>query len=131
IPTDAVTGGDPDTNQSRGKPFDYILPSFNLATNQVATVIGAYAFSNGLVFDTRVYLRDYPPASDVAPATSGDSAASMMQHMAVVKDFRLGMTVTNFVTVSRPVVKLISTNILRWQGVSTLTYSVQGATDLT
>jgi endonuclease/exonuclease/phosphatase family metal-dependent hydrolase len=30
IPTDQVSGGDPDTNMNRNKPYDYVLPSFRL-----------------------------------------------------------------------------------------------------
>ena len=50
--------------------------------------------------------------------------------MAVVKDFRIPYTVTNVVTIPRPVLRLSSTNIIRWQGVSNVTYSVQAAGDL-
>ena len=59
-----------------------------------------------------------------------DSSAVNMQHMAVVKDFRLSATMTNFITVPRPVLTLMTTNIIRWAGVSNLTYTVQGATNL-
>jgi len=38
------------------------------------------------VFDSRVYT----PLSDVAPVLSTDSAATNMQHMAVVRDFAFG-----------------------------------------
>ncbi len=53
-----------------------------------------------------------------------------MQHMGVVKDFRINYTVTNFVTVPSPTLALNSTNILRWQGVSNVIYSVQASTNL-
>lgn len=49
------------------------------------TVIGANSFPNGLVFDSRVYT----PIDDVAPCLATDSAATNMQHMAIVKDFSL------------------------------------------
>jgi len=126
IPTDAISGGSPNTNQNRNKPYDYVLPSFSLASNRVATVIGSRTFPNGLVFDSRVYT----PLSEVAPVISTDSAAFQMQHMGVVKDFRIDYTVTNFVTVPPPVLVLNSTNVLRWQGPSNLTYSVQASTNL-
>ncbi len=111
---------DPDTNANRGKPYDYVLPSFNLATNQVATVIGSRSHAKGLVFDSRVY----SPLSEVAPVQFTDSGASNMQHMAVVKDFRISYTVTNLVTVPQPLLRLVSTNVFRWSGLSNLTYRV-------
>ena len=48
-------------------------------------VIGENSFANGLVFDSRVYT----PLSDVAPVVQSDSGATNMQHMAVIRDFRL------------------------------------------
>ena len=126
IPHDGTIAADPDTNLSRGKPYDYVLPSFTLDSNRVATVIGSRTHANGLVFDSRVYT----PLSEVSPVVSTDSSAVNMQHMAVVKDFRLSATMTNFITVPRPVLTLMTTNIIRWAGVSNLTYSVQGATNL-
>ncbi len=126
IPTDAVSGGDPDTNMNRNKPYDYVLPSFSLASNQVATVIGTTTFPNGLVFDSGVY----EPLTDVSPVVESDSDAFQMQHMAVVKDFRINYTVTNFITVPPPTLVLNSTNIVRWQGLSNVSYSVQASTNL-
>ena len=126
IPTDAVSGGDPDTNQGRSKPYEYVLPSYSLASNRVATVIGSRTFPNGLVFDSRVYT----PLSEVSPVQQTDSSAFQMQHMGVVKDFRIDYTVTNFVTVPPPMLVLNSTNVLRWQGLSNVTYSVQASTNL-
>ena len=43
------------------------------------------SFAHGLVFDSRVYT----PLSDVSPVLASDSAASGMQHMAVVRDYLL------------------------------------------
>jgi hypothetical protein len=45
--------------------------------------VGTSTFPAGLVIDTR----DYSPITDLSPARIGDSAASNMQHMGVVKDF--------------------------------------------
>ncbi len=73
------------TNAGRSNPYDWVLPDIDLAARQVPVVIGAAGYDAGLVFDTRVF----NPLSDVAPAQAGDSAASNMQHMAVVKDFLL------------------------------------------
>jgi endonuclease/exonuclease/phosphatase family metal-dependent hydrolase len=81
IPTDSVSGGDPDTNLNRNKPYDYVLPSFSLATCLTNVVIGTYVFPNGLVFDSRVYTN----LLDVSPVLLNDSANG--QHMAVVKEF--------------------------------------------
>ena len=126
IPTDAISGGDPDTNQGRSKPYDYVLPSYSLASNRVATVIGSQTFPNGLIFDSRVYM----PLSEVSPVRPTDSSAFQMQHMGVVKDFRIDYTVTNFVTVPPPVLVLDPANVIRWQGLSNVTYSVQASTSL-
>lgn len=96
VPTDLTSGGNPDTNEPRNKPYDYVLPSAGLATYRVPTVIGAQTFNNGLVFDSSVYNSSYTLAS-VAPVQSGDSHVTGMQHMAVVKDFLIpvGVPVTN------------------------------------
>ena len=122
IPDDGNLNGtpDPDTNENRGKPYDYALPSFTLATNQVATVIGSRSFPNGLVFDSKIYT----PLTEVSPVQFSDSHVFNMQHMAVVKDFRISYTATNFVTVPPPVLRLVSTNVFRWAGLSNLSYRV-------
>ncbi len=81
VPTDS--NGDPDTNSSRQKRYDRVLPSFSMTNALTPVVLPSNTFSNGLVFDSRVYT----PLSDASSVQSGDSAASGMQHMAVVKDF--------------------------------------------
>ena len=126
IPTDAAGGGDPDTNAGRTERYDYVFASPTLDTNRVATVIGTHSFTNGLVFDSRIYT----PLSEVAPVVITDSGATGMQHMGVIKDFLIAWSVTNFVTVPPPVLTLESTNILHWQGLSNVMYSVQASTDL-
>lgn len=108
------------TNLGRSERYDYVLPSFTLDTNRVATVIGSRTFASGLVFDSRVY----SPLPEVAPVDAGDSGVTGMQHMAVVKDFRISYTATNFVTVPPPVLRLVSTNVFRWAGLSNLSYRV-------
>lgn len=90
IPTDQNNNAN--TSAPRSKPYDYLLPSFPLTNALVPVVIGSRTFANGLVFDSRVYT----PLSDVAPVTATDSGASNMQHMGVVKDFRLTWAVTNY-----------------------------------
>ena len=91
IPTDAEVGGDPDTNSTRGHPYDYLLPSFSLTNRVTSVVLPSHTFPNGLVFDSRVYT----PLSDVPPVVASDSGAVNMQHMAVIKDFIISGTSTN------------------------------------
>jgi endonuclease/exonuclease/phosphatase family metal-dependent hydrolase len=47
VPTDAQTGGDPDTNEPRNKPYDYVLPSFSFTNLLTASVFPSHSFSNG------------------------------------------------------------------------------------
>ncbi|HSK04987.1 MAG TPA: endonuclease/exonuclease/phosphatase family protein [Kofleriaceae bacterium] len=78
-------GGDGDTNAGRNKPYDWVMFDADLKPLEVPVTIGAASFPNGLVFDSRVYT----PLADVSPIQLGDSAAPMMQHMAVVRDIQL------------------------------------------
>ncbi len=89
VPTDAVSGGSPNTNAGRNKPYDYVFPSFSLAAWQTNTDLPSVSFPGGLVFDSRVY----QPLSDVAPIQYADSGNA--QHMAILKDFRLPIQGTN------------------------------------
>ena len=73
------------TNAGRSKPFDWVLVNPALHALEAPVDVGASQFPSGLVVDTRVY----SPIADLAPALAGDSAASQMQHMAVVRDFAL------------------------------------------
>ena len=91
IPTDAESGGNPNTNEPRSSPYDYVLPSFSLTNYLTNVVIGTRTFPKGLVFDSAVYT----PLSEVAPVIATDSHTNMMQHMAVVKDFRITYYATN------------------------------------
>ena len=125
IPTDAEPGGDPDTNEPRSHPYDLVLPSFSLATNFVAVTIDTRSFSNGLVFDSRVFT----PLSSVSPVQFGDSGLN--QHMAVLKDFRIQFIATHHVNVPRPVLVLSQTNSIRWRAVPGITYTVERSTNLT
>jgi endonuclease/exonuclease/phosphatase family metal-dependent hydrolase len=125
IPTDAVSGGDPDTNNGRTSPYDYVLPNPSLNSNRVSTVVGGTTFPNGLVFDSRVFT----PLSSVPPVLYADSG--LLQHMAVMKDFRTTVSVTNFVNVFAPVVRTPSPGLLTWNGVSNLTYRVERSANFT
>jgi endonuclease/exonuclease/phosphatase family metal-dependent hydrolase len=124
---DAVDNlGNPDTNANRNNPYDHVFASHTLVTNQVPTAIGGQSFAHGLVFDSRVYT----PLADVAPVQSGDSGVSGMQHMAVVKDFRITVSVTNLVDVPAPKLTLLATNRVAWTGPSNLTYTVESSAAL-
>ena len=83
FPDDGHMNGN--TNLPRTKPHDWVLADVDLAPLQIATVYGSNSFDSGLVFDSRVYT----PLADVPPILATDSAATNMQHMAVVKDFAL------------------------------------------
>ena len=82
IPTDAVSGGNSNTSETRTKPHDYLLPSFAMTNTLTSVVLPSNTFPNGLVFDSAVYT----PLSDVSPVQSGDSHVGGMQHMPVIKD---------------------------------------------
>jgi endonuclease/exonuclease/phosphatase family metal-dependent hydrolase len=89
VPTDAEAGGDPDTNEPRSKPYDFVLPSFSLTNRLTNVVLSLRSFPKGLVFDSRVYT----PLADVAPVQLND--ATNCQHMAIVKDFLIAYALTN------------------------------------
>ena len=82
-PYPADRNGNTNTNAGRSSPYDHVLVDGDLRAYQTSVVIGSSTFANGLVADTRVY----SPLSDISPALSGDSGASGMQHMGVIKDF--------------------------------------------
>ncbi|HNW82128.1 MAG TPA: hypothetical protein PKG52_04475, partial [bacterium] len=81
-----------DTNAGRSKHYDYVLGDYNMHGFQIPVVYNSNinsstkTYTNGLVFDTRTFtqsvLNEY-----FSPALVGDSAASNMQHMAIVKDY--------------------------------------------
>lgn len=71
------------TNRNRNKPYDWVVASPSLHALATAVTLGQNGFTDGLVFDSRVYV----PLTDVAPVLLSDSNAANMQHMAVVRDF--------------------------------------------
>lgn len=77
--------GNGNTNASRNAPYDWVLASPELNNYQVDLVIGANTFPDGLVFDSRIYT----PLEDLPPVLIDDSDASQMQHMAVIKHYRI------------------------------------------
>jgi PKD repeat protein/endonuclease/exonuclease/phosphatase family metal-dependent hydrolase len=82
IPVDNL--GNSDTSINRNHPHDYVLQSYAMTNAFTPVVYPSNTFSNGLVFDSRVYT----PLSDVPPVQFSDSdSANGMQHMAVVKDY--------------------------------------------
>ena len=125
-PVPADQNDEQDTNAGRSERYDRVLPSFSMTNLLVPVVMPSRTYTNGLVFDSRVYT----PLTDVPPVLSTDSGASGMQHMGVVKDFLITYYVTNGVTVPAPYLVMASTNVISWQGVSNATYSVQASTNL-
>jgi len=80
-PTDAVAGGNPNTNEPRNKPYDFVLPSISFAAQLTNLDIGSLSFPNGLVFDSRIF----PAIADIPPVLAADSGNA--QHMGVLKAF--------------------------------------------
>ncbi|RYD61187.1 MAG: endonuclease/exonuclease/phosphatase family protein [Verrucomicrobiaceae bacterium] len=73
------------TNAPRNRPYDWVLASPTLDKLEVPVALAGLEFDGGLVFDSRVF----EPLEKVPPVQETDSALQMMQHMAVVRDFRL------------------------------------------
>jgi len=82
IPVDQA--GNPNTNEPRNKPYDWILPNGLLDECHISLEIGPYSLPDGLVFDSWVYPAPLPP-----PVRYSDSHTSGMQHMPVMKAFQL------------------------------------------
>ncbi|MFP2932512.1 lamin tail domain-containing protein [Pyxidicoccus sp. 3LG] len=98
-PYPADRNGNTNTNAGRNEPYDHVLVDSDLRQYQTGVVIGGSSYANGLVVDTRVH----SPLSEISPALSGDSGASGMQHMGVIKDFLIpGDTVSGGVSVTAP-----------------------------
>ncbi|WP_304504099.1 lamin tail domain-containing protein [Corallococcus sp. EGB] len=98
-PYPADKNGNTNTNAGRNSPYDHVLVDSDLRPYQTSVVMGSSTFAPGLVVDTRVY----SPLSDISPALSGDSGASGMQHMGVIKDFLIpGDAPASSVTVLSP-----------------------------
>ncbi|MDP8235227.1 MAG: hypothetical protein P9M08_02480 [Candidatus Erginobacter occultus] len=89
--------GNEETNQSRTKPYDWILPNQLLDDHQSTLIIGAesYGYQDGIVFDSHVFSRSAPgptpgpadPLWNLPPVLYGDSWSTVMDHMAVMKSF--------------------------------------------
>lgn len=124
VPQD-LSGGT-NTNEGRTERYDRVLVSFALTNMIVPVTLPSHAFPNGLVFVST----NYVPLTDVAPVQFGDSFVSGMQHMAVLKDFRIPYCLTNFVTVPPPLLTMRSPGIIEWQGQSNITYTVETTMNL-
>ena len=83
VPADADGNGN--TNRSRNQPYDWVMPDPDLAAFAEPVQLAEQTFAQGLVFDTRIF----DPISAVPPALAEDSDGPQMQHMAVVRDFRV------------------------------------------
>lgn len=90
-PVPADQNGDADTNASRAERYDRVLVSFSMTNRLAPVVMASRTYANGLVFDSRVYTS----LADVSPVVYGDSAASGMQHMAVIRDFSIPLSAAN------------------------------------
>lgn len=123
VPTDL--NGNPNTNQGRNRRYDRVLVSFSLTNLLTPVVMPSHTLTNGLVFVST----NYTPLSEVAPVQFGDSTVSGMQHLAVVKDFKIALQDTNLF-VPPPVLALSSDGVLHWQGLRNVTYTVQAKTNL-
>ena len=84
-PWPADQSNNSNTNAGRSKPYDWVLADSDLNACKTPLIIGNRTFTDGIVFDGRVYT----PISEVAPILSTDSAASNMQHMAVLRAFSI------------------------------------------
>ncbi len=124
VPED-LSGGT-NTNAGRSERYDRVLISFSLTNALVPVAFPSRTLTNGLVFIST----NYVPLSDVAPVQYGDSFVSGMQHMAVVKDFQVAYSVTNFLAVPPPFLTMRTQGIIEWEGLSNITYTVQAKTNL-
>jgi endonuclease/exonuclease/phosphatase family metal-dependent hydrolase len=88
-PYPADQKGNDGTNTGRTKPYDWLIVSPSLQARRVNTQLGSVGHPNGAVFDSRVFspISSLNTAGDPDALTGGESAASNMQHMAVVRDF--------------------------------------------
>lgn len=73
------------TNAPRNRPYDWVLACKRLDKHAVPVLAAERRFPHGLVFDSRTF----EPLDKLPPVRKEDSGAPFMQHMAVVRDFRL------------------------------------------
>ena len=77
--------GEISTNAPRNRPYDWVLASRSLDRLAVPVKVADAEFPHGLVFDSRVF----EPLAKLAPVQKTDSGVPNMQHMAVIRDFRI------------------------------------------
>ena len=77
--------GEISTNAPRNRPYDWVLASQLLDKAAIPVKLADAEFPNGLIFDSRVF----EPLDKVAPVQKSDSGVPNMQHMAVVRDFKI------------------------------------------
>ena len=77
--------GNTATNAPRNRPYDWVLTSPSMDRHVMPVVLAGRSYPHGLVFDSRVF----EPLDGVPPVQRGDSGVPYMQHMAVVRDFRI------------------------------------------
>jgi endonuclease/exonuclease/phosphatase family metal-dependent hydrolase len=81
-PTDKA--GNEETNPSKARPYDYVLPDSALEVQYVGMSYNGTSFADGLIFDTREW------GDHQYPALGSDSDAQNLTHSPVVKVFSLG-----------------------------------------
>jgi len=123
-PVPADLNGGTNTNQGRSERYDRVLVSFSLTNSLVPVAMPSHTLSNGLVFVST----NYVPLPEVPPVQFDDSTVSGMQHMAVIRDFRITLPVTN--VVPAPWLVMSSAGVIRWRGVGNVTYTVEANTNL-
>lgn len=74
--------GNPNTNSTRNRPYDFVLPNPALAPYHVATVLNKQRFPHGMVFDSRLW-------NPLPPPVEWDDSANNLQHLPVMKTFRV------------------------------------------
>jgi endonuclease/exonuclease/phosphatase family metal-dependent hydrolase len=129
-PYPADSRGNVNTNAARKNPYDYVLVDADLTAYQTATVVGSHTFPNGFVADTRAF----SPIGDMAPARTGDSGASNMQHMGIVRDFMIPSDViTPRITLTAPnggeSLNAGGTEVITWTVTAPTTVDVEYTTD--
>jgi endonuclease/exonuclease/phosphatase family metal-dependent hydrolase len=81
-PQPADQEGNKNTNSTRSRPYDFVMPNLELSRVEVPTRLGGLEFPGGLVFDTRLWSPPPPPAE-------WEDSARNLQHMPVMRTFRI------------------------------------------
>jgi endonuclease/exonuclease/phosphatase family metal-dependent hydrolase len=123
VPAD-LNGGT-NTNRGRSERYDRVWLSFSLTNSLVPLVMPSHTLAGGLVFVST----NYAPLSEVSPVQFGDSTVAGMQHMAVIKEIEITLPVTNL-AVPTPLLAMPTVGVLRWEGISNVSYTVQANSNL-